>query len=139
MRKFIFGLIAVLAILIVSYFSSYHFMVTKKLDLVSPTARPSVDEVLKAYYWSKLTGDYWENNMLAQTKSVAEMKLQDRLEFYRSMILYCDLDTSRAVLFEEMVGDDKQALKEHLKNYSQNQNYEKLTQVEQKKLAEWSQ
>src|SRR4029434_5451804 len=62
-------------------------------------SRPAVRSVLRVYLRSRITGDYWEHEMLRQSRSLAQQPLADRLDFYRALVLHCDLDTSRGLLF----------------------------------------
>ena len=63
---------------------------------------------------SRITGDYWEDEMLKQARLITNCSTKDRIAFFRSIVLLCDLDTSRAVLFLEILGRDAEALRQNL-------------------------
>ena len=75
--------------------------------------------------------------MLRQSKLIAPLSLPDRLAFYKTMILNCDLDTSRAVLFVEVVGDDAEALRQELSNVKGQQTFGKLSEGQRKAVEDW--
>lgn len=107
------------------------------LDAASSVARPALKAVLDEYLLSKVSGAYWENEMLRQEKFVAELSLQDRLNFYREILLACDLETSRALLFSEMVGKDAGALHQDLITLRGSYRYSTLSNVQRKRLLDW--
>jgi hypothetical protein len=83
----------------------------------SPLVSPAIRSVYGAYLRSKVTGAYWENEMLVQSQYVSKLNIDDRLEFYRAILLNCDLDTSRAFQFAELVGADAHALRKNLEDF----------------------
>jgi hypothetical protein len=78
------------------------------------TVRPAARAVLNAYYLSKLTGAYWENELENQAERVALLKQIERLDFYRVILLNCELDTTKAMVFSANVKPDAIALRNDL-------------------------
>lgn len=115
----------------------FQFWIDLKAKEVGPSVRPALQTVLRAYFWSKITGAYWENEMLRQAKSVAQLPLQERLDFYRETLLNCDLDTSRALLFVEIVGGDAASLHQNLLAFKQGSRYLNLSSHQQKHVEDW--
>jgi hypothetical protein len=105
---------------------------------VPPDIRPSLTKVVKAYYLSKLTGSYWENELEIQAEKIAGFNQNDRVAFYRNVMLCtCDLDTSRANVFVNKLGDDASALREDLVNLKKTDKFDKLSEKQQKVLLGW--
>ena len=75
--------------------------------------------------------------MVRQAQSISPKPLAERLNFYRAVILHCDLDTSRALLFVETVGDDPAALGENLRELRASSEFGKLSQVAQRNVEKW--
>jgi len=130
-------LMLILIMFVISISMSYFFVITNKLKDVSPHAKDSVHAVLKAYYISSLTGGYWENEMITQSKLIAELELNARLDFYRIIIIYCNLDTSPAYLFRKIIFNDKSSLKTHLESYKSSKGYRNLNETELKNINNW--
>src|SRR5262245_45410777 len=84
--------------------------ITRPAIPVSGEADAAASKVLLAYHWSRLSGGYWENEFVAQSRAVAKRPMHERIEFYEAVLIDCDLDTSRATIFFEEVGDDAQPL-----------------------------
>lgn len=109
----------------------------RKSNGITLAVRSATHAVLKAYVWSRISGSYWENEMLRQAKLIAALTLPERLEFYKTMILNCDLDTSRALLFVEVVGDDAESLRQDLSNVKGQQTFRNLTDGQRKAVEDW--
>jgi hypothetical protein len=84
---------------------------------VTSAVRPAVKSVYRAYLLSRITGAYWENEMVLQSKHVSGLALNDRLSFYRAILLNCDLDTSRAHSFAEIVSNDAVEFRQNLNDF----------------------
>src|SRR3954471_2260074 len=81
---------------------------------LSPRVIPAVEAVLRAQVWTRIFGGYWENEMEDKAGFVSTLPERDRLAFFRVIILSCELDTSRATLFCELVGKDADSLRRDL-------------------------
>jgi hypothetical protein len=103
-----------------------------------PAARPAIVAVLKAQAWSKLSGGYWDSEMYNQQKYVAGLPLQDRLDYYRVLVLECDLDTSRGLVFINSVGNDAEALHQNLLIFKSSDKYTHLSSAQQKSIRAWT-
>ncbi len=95
-KKLFVGSIVFAICFIVS--ACYQVLILQKLDTVSSLARPAVREVLKSQYLSYVTGSYWENEMLKQAKIVSKLPQHARADFFRAIVLFCELDTSSSFL-----------------------------------------
>ena len=62
---------------------------------------------------------------------------RDRLDFFRVIILSCELDTSRATLFSELVGKDAESLRRHLRAFKDNAEFVRLSATQQKEVVAW--
>jgi hypothetical protein len=74
--------------------------------------------------------------MVMQARSVSQLGLEDRLAFYRAILLNCDLDTSRAYNFAELVGNDALALRKNLEVF-QSSNSIALSASDSKVIKGW--
>jgi hypothetical protein len=104
----------------------------------NPAARPAIVAVLKAQAWSKLSGGYWDNEMYNQQTYVAGLPLQARLDYYRVLVLECDLDTSRGLVFINSVGNDADALHQNLLTFKSSAKYRQLSPAQQKAIRAWT-
>jgi hypothetical protein len=99
--------------------------------------RPSVEAVLKAHFWSGVTGSYWENEMLQEAKRIRNLSLADRLAFYKAILLNCKLDNYRALLFIEVVGDDAEPMRQELVVVKTSPASKTLTDKQRKSVEDW--
>lgn len=128
-------LLVVAVVLTTSVFIKYQ--IGCQVEDISPAVKPAVEAVLEEQQWSMITGGYWENEMERQAQSISKLPLMERLEFYRNILLYCDLDTSRAVLFVEIVGSDVGALRDDLVRYKGGGVVQDISNVQLKRLNDW--
>jgi hypothetical protein len=110
----------------------------RKFEGVSPAARPAVEAVFRARCWSKLSGSYWENEMIRQANAIAGLGSQERADFYRWIILNCDLDTSRATLFVEAVGDDAELLCQDLARFRTSPQFHGVAIDQRNAVEKWA-
>jgi hypothetical protein len=104
---------------------------------MSATVRPSVEAVLRAQLWSRVSGGYWENEMEAKALFVSTLPERDRLDFFRAILLTCELDTSRATLFSELVGKDAESLRRDLRGLKDSAEFGRLSAKQQKEVVAW--
>ena len=109
----------------------------RKTAGMSPTVRPATEAVLRAQLWSRISGSYWENEMEARARFVSTLPERDRLDFFRVILLSCDLDTSRATLFSELVGKDAESLRHDLRNLKDSAEFGRLSSMQQKEVLAW--
>lgn len=129
----VFVLAALLGSLLV-----FHVWITAKAWDASPASRPAIVAVLRAQAWSKLSGGYWDSEMYNQQQFVAGLPLQDRLEYYRALILQCDLGTSRGLVFINTVGNDAEALYKNLIDFRATAKYNHLSVEQKKAIDTWT-
>ena len=103
----------------------------------SPTVRPAAEAVLRAEFWSRFTGAYWETEMETRAPFVLALPERDRLDFFRVIILTCDLDMSRATRFCELVGKDAESLRRELCSLKDSREFARLSEAEQKAVLDW--
>lgn len=104
---------------------------------ISPTVRPAAEAVLRAQLWSRVSGSYWENEMETKARFVATLLERDRLDFFRVILLSCDLDTSRATLFSELVSKDAESLRCDLRSLKDSAEFGSLSATQQKEVVDW--
>lgn len=105
--------------------------------MTDPAARAAAAAVFRAQMRSHLSGAYWENEMLTQGKEVAQLPLSARVEFYRALVLNCDLDTSRATLFAEMVGRDVDDARNDLVTFERSAKFQQLEAAQKQAVEDW--
>ncbi|WP_299598319.1 hypothetical protein [uncultured Microbulbifer sp.] len=88
----------------------FYFLIESKVQRFSESVRPGLRSVLVEIYKSKLFGGYWENQLILQIERAKSLAPWNRAEFYGAIIIYSDLDTSRAYLFVTTVGRDSAAI-----------------------------
>jgi len=108
-----------------------------KANPVGPTTRTAIDSVRRAYLRSRITGDYWEDEMLKQARVITNCSPNDRIAFFRSIVLLCDLDTSRAVLFVEILGKDAEALRQNLIELRNRSEFRRLSRRQRQEVTNW--
>lgn len=99
--------------------------------------RAEVRAVVDACVRSKWTGAYWENELSAQAATVAGRAVEDRLAFHREVLINCDLDTSRALVFVEAVGNDVLLLRHELVALTNSPRYGNLTSQQKERVEAW--
>jgi hypothetical protein len=104
---------------------------------ISPTVRPAVEAVLRAQVWSKISGSYWEDEMVSRAQIVSALPKRDRLDFYRVIVLTCELDTSRATLFCQLVAKDAELLRRDLVALKESLKFARLSTTQQKEVVDW--
>lgn len=135
-RKVIFGCGLALA-LVLCGFILFQTLIAGKIGAVSPAARPAIEAVMTAQLLSKISGSYWENEMIKQSTTVARLSLQERLDYFRTILLQSDLDTSRALVFVEAVGSDAEALHAHLISFKDGPLYGQLSPEQRHVVESW--
>ena len=127
----IFGII-LLAVII---YNIFWFILLKGI----PTdVKPSVKNVLAAYYKSRVTGDYWENELEVQAKQISSLPQSDRVIFFRNVLVKtCDLDTSRSIVFIKCLGDDAEALLNDLKKFNKDEGFHELSTKQKDEVEKW--
>jgi hypothetical protein len=137
-RKIIYvSLAAIMGFSVMLYFM-YSMLISSKLVFTSVTVRPYFKPVLIEQYKSYFFGSYWENEMVYQAELVAKLPLRERLEFYKSIVIYCDLDTSRALIFVELVYKDAKALSDKLLKFRRDKQFESLSEDNKDRVAMWA-
>lgn len=58
---------------------------------------------------------------------------RERLDFFRVIILSCELDTSRATLFAQVAGGDAESLRRDLSRMKDSAEFSRLSATQQKK------
>jgi len=129
-----FMALAVLLLIAIALPDVWAYRETRELQ---PGSRPAARAVLKAYQWSKLTGSYWENEIVEQARSIATKPLEERLEFYRAIVLHCDLQTSKALTFVEVVGEDAAPLRDNLRELKASSQFARLSHDAQQSVEDW--
>lgn len=125
-------------LLFVFIFICYHLFWVIYLSDIPKNIKPSLKEVMKKYYISRINGSYWENEMEFQADKIANFSQNDRIAFFRNIMLFtCDLDTSRATVFVYKLGSDANALRLDLVNLKKSQDFNGLTILQKKVVLDW--
>lgn len=104
----------------------------------SRNVRAPLRAVYHAYWVSKVTGGYWEDELQKQAKFVAQLSQPERVEFYRSILLECDdIEGGRAIIFTEAIGGDAHALAFDLRRLQQSPQFLKLDATQRKRVSDW--
>jgi len=109
----------------------------RKTAGISPVVRPATEAVLRAQLWSRISGSYWENEMEDRARFVSTLPERERLDFFRVILLSCELDTSRATLFSQLVGKDAESLRRDLRSLKDGAEFEHLSPTQRKEVAAW--
>ena len=109
----------------------------RRTEGISPTVRPAAEAVLRAHLWSRISGSYWENEMEDRARFVSTLPERDRLDFFRVILLSCDLDTSRATLFSQLVGKDAESLRRDLRSLKDAAEFDRLSPTQRKEVVIW--
>jgi hypothetical protein len=122
---------------VVAVVVSFRLWIHRNSDAASATVRPAVEAVLSACLLSRVSGSYWESEMLTQSKLITNLPLQARLDFYRETLLHCKLDTSRALVFLEVVGKDVEPLHHSLLALRVSPRFKELSAGQRKDVDAW--
>jgi hypothetical protein len=107
-------------------------------ESASSAVRPAVRAVLSACLWSRLSGGYWESEMLRQSKLTANLPLQARLDFYREILLHCKVEASRGLLFLEVIGNDVEPMHQGLLTLRESSRFKDLSADQRKDVDAWA-
>ncbi|MEI6809200.1 MAG: hypothetical protein WCN95_10810 [bacterium] len=136
-RRTVFLSLSSLALLLVVLAIVLWLALRNRLAYVTNGARPAAARVLEAYYLSRITGAYWENVMQEEAAGVKKLPQKDRITYYESVLLNCDLDTSRMTVFVELLGADADALRKSLTTLRHSQRFGRLNTRQQKEVKLW--
>lgn len=104
----------------------------------SQDVQPSIRATYISMYRARITGDYWENTMLAEHKeNVRNKPLVKRLDFYLAVLVQQDLDTSKATIFVNMVGEDSKEFGKMLRNIKDHSVYGVLGSSGNDRIEVW--
>jgi hypothetical protein len=97
----------------------------------------AVRAVIRAEFFSEFSGAYWENEMLEQHEIISRLPLAKRLAFYRSIVLCCKLETSKAMHFEAMVWQDSESLRKYLIALRDSEKFAQLALEQREAVDAW--
>jgi hypothetical protein len=104
---------------------------------VSSGARVPAVRVLAAEMWARASGGYWDAAFLERSGEVKALSQAERVSFFRVIALNCDLDTSRAVLFLEVLSSDRKALLQDLISKRGGKDHTEYTTRQRMNLDKW--
>ncbi|MCE5328098.1 MAG: hypothetical protein LLG01_16955 [Planctomycetaceae bacterium] len=128
------GFIVILGVIV---FVSSVWYLLRVPGISNPDVIHALRAVRIAYYQSKVAGGYWNDEMVNQGKKMAHLPLQDRLDFYRTILVEYDLETETAILFVELLGTDSAALRTDLLHIKSSESYGKMQETERKRIEAW--
>ena len=74
---------------------------------------------------------------MRQRPNVSVLPVEDRLSFYEGILVNCDLDTSRALVFIEVVGDDTTIMPKYLTERAASSSCGAFSKRQQQKILTW--
>lgn len=103
-----------LSFLLICLLLIYRLFLFTLIRGVAPEIQPAARAVLNSYYLSKITGAYWEEDFAAQAGKVGKYSQRERLGFYRAILVNCDMETTKVMVFAQYVKPDASALRQDL-------------------------
>jgi len=120
-----------------TYYAFYRLYLHQRLVLTEGKAREVAESVLKAYYRSRLTGRYWEQEILRGRQQLKGFAQSERIGYYEAILLNCNLRNCDArEAFLETVGTDADVLCQDLKNVRDSQ-ADRLDEGQRRALSSW--
>lgn len=107
------------ALAALSSFSIYVLLIYRVFLIIlirdlSPEIQPAALAVLSSYYSSRITGAPWEDDFATQAMIVNKYGQAKRLGFYRAILVNCDLESTKVMVFSQYVKPDANALRQDL-------------------------
>lgn len=112
---------------------------TAKTAGLSPAVRPAARAVLRANRLSVFSNGVWEDELLSQSHAVATLPVEDRVAFWRVILVNCDC-CSNSQLGEdvlETIGSDGSSVRQELVRYKSTPAYGRLSGEKQRWVATW--
>ena len=106
----------------------------------SAAAADATATVLRAYLISKISGEYWYNEMHVQAQTISQLPQSDRIVYYQTILLSTDLHLSGEgclQLCQLLTTDDVIALYQKLLAMGSEADHEKLSIEEKQKISQW--
>jgi hypothetical protein len=131
------GAVVICVLTVLSLYLGVIFWVESPASSLEKSIRPSVSAVLRAQFFARFTGDYWENELDKQAIVIAKLGRAERLEYFKAVLVNCDLHTSKALTFSEIVGNDAESLRSLLLAYKQGAKYQELSEDQKGRVTQW--
>lgn len=125
--------LGVICILLASL--AYNLALLRVIKDTANSAKSSSKAVIEAYYLGKISGNRWEERLDAEISTVQLLDLEDRISFYETILLNCQLESASAMRFVNIVGKDLKPLHEQL--LSLNNQHERLSESQKDRLRVW--
>lgn len=106
--------LVVLSFLLISGLLIYHIFLSVLIRNVAPEIQLATRAVLNSYYLSMVTGAYWEDDFATQAIKIKKYSQQERLGFYRTILVNCDMETTKVMVFAQYAKPDANALRQDL-------------------------
>jgi hypothetical protein len=129
--------VAVIAVAVAGTFVAVKLWVMSEMGGVSTETRPPVEKVMRAYLWSKISGSYWEDAMEDGAHYISTLPERNRIEYFRCILINCELDTSRASTFVDLLGTDATALRTELLRLKEDPRFAKMSPPQRKRVVDW--
>lgn len=104
------------------------------------SAADATAAVLRAYLISKISGEYWYNEMYSQAQTISQLPQCDRIAYYQTILLSTDLYLSGEgclQLCQLLTSDDAAELYQELQTLENEAKHEKLSLKEKQKISQW--
>ncbi|WP_428240136.1 hypothetical protein [Gynuella sp.] len=130
-------LAAVITFSLASLFA-YFIIVESKLLTQYGEVKKALRVVLLSEMRSRfVTGEYWENTMLAQYKQINGLPLDAQFDYFRILLVNMEFYGTQSYDFIHMVGMNAEKFANYLADFEKDDSYLKLSRDEQKILKEW--
>lgn len=113
------------------------WVVRQKIRWVDMKVRSAVRGVVIAQMKSRITGEYWENEMVDQFNMISNCGALHRIEFLKGVILTCPVEDSRATVFSGLVGKEPVLLKQSLIEFKKTSRFRELPASQCEEVDSW--
>lgn len=101
------------------------------------SVRDPLKAVLRAKFYSSYLGGYWENDFVLQVPKIKKLPLEERLEFYAAVLVYCDPQDSKIYPVIDAIDRDARPLKDHLQKFRTSDTFRLLSTATRESVDEW--
>jgi hypothetical protein len=137
MNRRLKALLTFFIVLLISTCLGIYIQINDMLAAVKGNARPPTRAVLVSAFISDITGGYWENELARQAQLVANLPIEERLDFYTAILTYRDIEASKAMVFVDIVTPDEMPLLNKLISLRHSDKFLAFDLQEQKRIQEW--
>ncbi|AJQ92205.1 hypothetical protein [Gynuella sunshinyii] len=130
-------LAAVIIFSLISSFAYFTMIESKILTQYSEVKKASRVVLLSKTRSKFVTGEYWENEMLAQYKKINGLPLDAQFDYFRILLANIEFYGTQSYDFIHMVGMNAEKFANYLDDFEKDDSYLKLSRDEQEILKKW--